>query len=211
MTVARRTHLGPSDERNDDPAGGLLTAPFALSSRPVIWILIRSCVLAAAAFALTACSTYQDTVSALDDTFQAKPAAIPKIDLTNARWQKLAPDQPDSNPVRVALVARDEKIGATRVVLKVPPSFPLPPFWLTTRGTYSVLQGTFVFDGVDADGKPDKLTQGPGSFAIVPPNLIQRGATAAGAEGLLYITVYGDWAPAFAEGAWAQPNLRAGS
>ena len=174
-------------------------------------ILIRSCVLAAAAFALTACSTYQSTVSRLDDAFRPPPASIPQIDLTNAKWQKLAGEQPDSNPVRVAVVARDEKIGATRVVLKVPPSFLLTPFWLTTRGTYSVLKGTFVFDGYDSDGKPTKLTQGPGSFALISPNLIERGTTAPGAEGLLYITVYGEWAPGFAEGAWAQPTLRAGS
>jgi hypothetical protein len=176
---------------------------------------------------LAACSTYErtvdslgstvdtigTTVGAIGETFKAtKPApVIPQVDLSKAEWRKLSPDQPDSNPVRVAVVARDDKIGAVRVVLKVPPSFPFPPFWLNAQGTYTVLKGAFVFEGLDADGKPERLTKGPGSFAHVPPNLIQRGATQAGDEGLLYITVYGEWAPSFAEGAFAQPTLRAGS
>ena len=55
------------------------------------------------------------------------------------------------------------------------------------------------------------MNDAPGSFALVPANLIQRATTKAGDEGLLYITVYGDWAPHFADGAWAMPSLRAGS
>ena len=180
--------------------GGLLTARFALSSGLVRLSLIRFCVLAAAAFAPAACST-----------FQTPAPSIPQVDLTNAKWQKLAPEQPDSNPLRVAIVARDDKIGATRVVLKVPASFTVPPYWLTARGTYTVLKGTFVFEGVDSRGRPESLIQGPGAFAIVPPNLIQNVATKPGDEGLLYITVYGDWAPGFAQGAFKQPLLRAGS
>lgn len=211
MTVARKTQWPPLAQQNREHSGGLLTPRFALSSRSVTQILIRSCVFLAAALALSACTTYQDTVAVLDHTFETPPAAIPKVDLTNATWQKLSREQPDTNPIRVAIVERDDKIGATRVVLKVPPNYPLPPFWLTTRGTYSVLKGTFVFDGFDARGRPEKTTQNPGAFAIVPPNLIQRGSTSPREEGLLYITVYGDWAPSFAEGAWVQPSLRAGS
>jgi hypothetical protein len=182
----------------------------------VLPLLIRARQIAAAALAvasLAACSTYESTVETIDDALTApKPAPkIPSVDLTNVVWRKLSPDQPDSNPLRVAIVARDEKIGATRVVLKVPPSFPLPPYWLNAQGTYQVLKGTFVFDGLDADGRPQKLIQGPGAFALVPPNLIQRGTTKPGEEGLLYITVYGEWAPSFAEGAFVQPTLRAGS
>ena len=169
---------------------------------------------------LAACSTYETAVDSIGSTVETidealttpkPPPDIPQVDLTNATWRKLSPDQPDSNPVRVAVVARDEKIGATRVVMRVPPSFPLPPYWLNAQGTYTVLKGTFVFEGLDADGRPEKTAQGPGAFAIVPPNLIQRATTRPGEEGLLYITVYGDWAPSFAEGAFVQPTLRAGS
>jgi len=183
----------------------------APSSRIVYPHVIRFVPLVLATLALAACETYEATVDAVGETFAAPKQTVPAIDLSNATWQKLAPEQPDANPIRVAVVARDEKIGATRVVLKVPPSFPLPPYWLTSQGTYTVLKGTFVFDTVDSDGRPAKLTQAPGAFAIVPPNFIQRAATKAGDEGLLYITVYGDWAPRFAEGAWAGPRLRAGS
>lgn len=173
--------------------------------------LIRLTWLIGASLALSACATYEATLGALGDTLAAPNQTVPEIDLTGARWQKLAPEQPDANPLRVAIVARDEKIGATRVVLKAPPAFTLPPYWLTAEGTYTVVKGTFVFETVDADGRPRKLTQAPGAFARVPPLLIQRAATKAGEEGLLYITVYGDWAPKFAEGAWAAPSLRAGS
>jgi hypothetical protein len=165
--------------------------------------LIRASMLVSAALMLAACST-----------FQAKPAPqpVPKIDLTNAKWQKLSADQPDTNPVRAAIVAREEKIGATRVVLKAPPNHTLPPYWLTNDGTYTVLKGTFVFDTVDADGRRGKLEQGPGAFARVPANMIQNVATKGSGEAMLYITVYGDWAPKFAEGVWgAKLQLRGGS
>ena len=176
----------------------LSVAANALSSPAVFAIAIR--ILGVLAVVLTAaCSTVEP------------PAPkIPRVDLTNAQWQKLSKAQPDANPLRVAIVARDEKIGATRAVIKVPPSFALPPYWFAVRATYTVLKGTFVFEELDSDGKPKKLTQGPGSFAIVPPNLIQRAETAPGEEALLYVTVYGEWAPSFADGAFSQPVLRAG-
>jgi hypothetical protein len=183
-----------------------------------MYALIRLGPLAALALALTACSTYYRTVGvigkaadAVGTSFEAKREPVPEIDLTNAKWQKLDQAQPDANPLRAAVVARDEKVGATRVVLKAPANFALPPFWLAAQGTYTVLKGTFVFEGVDADGRPTHIAQGPGSFALVPANLIQRAATKGDEEALLYITVYGDWSPRFAQGAWKTPALRAGS
>jgi hypothetical protein len=159
--------------------------------------LIRFLLLAAMAFAPAACSTF--------DT--PKPT-LPQVDLTNAKWQKLSPKQPDSNPLRAAIVERNEKIGATRVVLKVPPGFTVPPYWLTAQGTYTVLKGTFVFKGHDGYGSQTVNVQGPGAFAITPPNLIQDIQTKPGEEGLLYITVYGDWSPNFLKGAFSGPELR---
>ena len=183
--------------------------------------LIRFSLAVGGALALAGCSTYHATVASLGktvdavgDTLAAPPAEqpVPAVDLTNARWQKLSPEQPDTNPIRAAVVARDDKVGATRVVMKVPAAMSIPPYWFGTDGTYTVLKGTFVFETVDADGHPQKLMQSKGAFARVPSNLIQHASTRAGEEGLLYITVYGDWAPKFAEGAWGpKPQLRAGS
>ena len=151
------------------------------------------------ALALGACSTYQETVAAIDKTtknaFTTPPAKVPTVDLTNANWQKLTPDQPESNPLRVAIVERNDKIGATRVVLKAPAAYKLPPYWLTTQGNYTVLKGTFVFDALTADGKRTTLVQNPGAFGEIPQNYILAGITRPGTEALLYITVYGDWAP----------------
>ena len=168
------------------------------------------------ALSAAACSTYEATVSAIDKQLEPGPPAVPrnvpKVDLTNVKWYKLSADQPAANPLRVAIVERDKRVGAMRAVIKAPPNFKLPPFWFSVAGHYTVLQGTFVFETVDADGARQNLTQGPGSFTQFPANLIQRATTGAGEEALLYITVYGDWAPAFAEGAWGpveakQPSL----
>jgi hypothetical protein len=165
------------------------------------------------AFALSACSTYQATVAAIDKTatnaFTAPAPKTPTIDLTNANWQRLTPDQPETNPLRVAIVERNDKIGATRVVLKAPAAFTLPPYWLTAPGNYTVLKGTFVFDTLTAGGKRTELVQTPGTFAEVPKNLIIKSVTRPGTEALLYITVYGEWAPQVAEGAWTQQTARA--
>jgi hypothetical protein len=162
-----------------------------------------------AALSLSACSTYQSTVTALDSAVTAPTAKIPHLDLTNATWQKLTPDQPESNPIRVAIVERNDKIGAVRVVLKAPAAFTLPPYWLTAQGNYTVLKGTFVFETLTAGGKRTQLAQPPGTFAEIPKHFIMQTTTRPGTEGLLYITVYGEWAPKVAEGAWTQQTARA--
>ena len=165
------------------------------------------------AFALSACSTYQATVEAIDkttkDAFVTPEPKVPSVDLANANWQKLTQDQPESNPLRVAIVERNEKIGATRVVLKAPAAFTLPPYWLTAPGNYTVLKGTFVFDTLTAAGKRTQLVQTPGTFAEIPKNFIMQGVTRPGTEALLYITVYGEWSPKVAEGAWTHQTARA--
>ncbi len=163
--------------------------------------------------ALSACSTYQATVAAIDKTtksaFTAPQPKLPAIDLTNADWQKLTPDQPESNPLRVAIVERNDTIGATRVVLKAPAAYTLPPYWLTAQGNYTVLKGTFVFNTLTADGKRSEVVQTPGTFAEIPKNYILAGTTRPGTEALLYITVYGEWSPKVAEGAWSHQTARA--
>lgn len=163
--------------------------------------------------ALSACSTYQATVAAIDKTtknaFTAPQPKIPAIDLTNANWQKLTPDQPESNPLRIAIVERNDTIGATRVVLKAPAAYTLPPCWFSAQGNYTVLKGTFVFDALTADGKRTELVQAPGAFAEIPKNYILAGMTRPGPEALLYITIYGEWAPKLAEGAWSRQTARA--
>jgi hypothetical protein len=165
------------------------------------------------ACALGACSTYQATVDAIDkttkDAFTAPQPKAPSVDLTNAQWQKLTPDQPETNPIRVAIVERNEKIGATRVVLKAPAAFTLPPYWLTAPGNYTVLKGTFVFEALTANGKRTHQVQPPGTFAEIPKNFIIQTMTRPGTEALLYITVYGEWSPKVAEGAWTQQTARA--
>ena len=165
--------------------------------------MIRALILLAT-LALSACSTYQATVATLETPKQK----IPQVDLSNAAWQKLSPDQPDSNPLRVAVVERNAKAGITRAVIKAPAAFVLPPMWLTVEGNYTVLKGTFLFDTVTAKGKREKQVQGPGTFAEVPAHYILQATTRPGTEALLYVTVYGDWAPKVADGAWTHQTAR---
>lgn len=201
--------------------GALVDVRLCPHGRAVHTILIRSALIGTLA-ALTGCSTYRATVDGLGKTVDAvgetfKPAPktepVPNVDLSRAEWRKLSPKQPDANPLRAAIVAHDDKIGLTRVVLKAPAGFKLPPYWFTIDGTYTVLKGTFVFDTIDADGDPGKLVQTKGAFSRITPHQILNASTKGGEEGQLYITVYGDWAPQFAETAWGPqttPQLRAG-
>ena len=143
---------------------GLVDTAVRTSVLRVMRQLIRFCLLAARRSwpprarpikAPSPCSTRRS---------RPLPQPVPKVDLTNAKWQKLSPLQPESNPLRAAVVERNDKIGATRVVLKVPPSFALPPYWLTAQGNYTVLKGTFVFQGHDADGKQTSTRPRPRRF-----------------------------------------------
>ena len=123
MTVAGRTQIVPSGGENASPASLLLTFVNPLSRRSVILRLIRLLAPTVAALLLAACSTYEATVGALDKTFEQGPSSpqqrhVPKVDLSQAKWYKLTADQPTSNPLRVAIVERDTRVGAMRAVIK---------------------------------------------------------------------------------------------
>lgn len=180
-----------------------LTSRGQTGSRYCASHLIRFCALTASLMS-AGCSAYLETTQTLGQGFERPSKKIPAVDLTNASWQKFSPDQPSSNPLRVAVITRDDKIGLTRVVVKSPPNFSLPPHWFTVEGNYTVLKGAFVFDGIDTKGKPNKFTQRPGDFASIPANFILRPASQGAGEALLYVTVYGDWSPKFPGGAWGK-------
>jgi hypothetical protein len=177
-------------------------------SLPISAVSLVRLPLLLAALQVSACSTYFGLPSNGDLPIERRSSPTPTVDLSGVKWLRLVREQPVSHPVRMAVITRDEKIGATRVVLKIPANFTMPPFWLTNQGTYTVLQGTFVFEGVDARGAPLPLTQKPGDFNTIPANLIQKASTKDGDEGILYITVYGEWDPKFPAGVWGKPLLR---
>lgn len=180
-----------------------LTSRRQISGQFCVSHLIRFCALTTSLLA-AGCSAYLETAQAVGQGFERPSKKIPVVDLTNASWQKFSPDQPSTNPLRIAVITRDDKIGLTRVVVKAPPNFSLPPHWFSVEGNYTVLKGAFAFDGIDTKGKPDKLTQHPGDFTSVPANYILRAATQGPGEALLYITVYGDWSPKLPGGAWGK-------
>ena len=165
--------------------------------------LIRFCALTTSLLA-AGCSAYLEATQTVGQGFERPSKKVPVVDLTNASWQKFSPDQPSTNPLRIAVITRDDKIGLTRVVVKAPPNFSLPPHWFTIEGNYTVLKGAFAFDGIDAKGKPNKFTQHPGDFASIPANFILRTASQGAGDALLYVTVYGDWSPKLPDGAWGK-------
>jgi hypothetical protein len=180
-----------------------LTSPQQVNLRFCTPRLIRAALLAAP-LPISACSTYLNPFPNEGQEIERPSNKVPQVDLTNAAWQKFSPDQPAGNPLRIAVVARDEKIGLTRVVIKAPPNFKLPAHWFAVDGNYTVLKGTFAFDAIDAKGKPSKLTHQPGDFVTIPANYILRPTSQGPGEALLYVTVYGDWAPKLPGGVWGK-------
>lgn len=158
---------------------------------------------------LPGCSSFQAATEAIDQTFEQPSKKLPTVDLSSAKWQKFAADQLNDNTLRIAIVAREPSIGATRIAVKIPPGTSIPPHWFAVQGTYTVLTGVLAFEGVDADGKPVKALRQPGDFATIPANLILRISNPATSEALLYLTLYGaEWSPQMNPNAWGKPLLR---
>ena len=162
----------------------------------------RSMTIASVAGLLAACSAVDRTILATENgtsrifSTSSESASPPNIDLQSLNWQKLAPDQPDDQ-TRVAIVDSDAKTGATRVALKVQPGETLPVYWEEVPQSYTVLNGTFIAEGIDSAGLPQHVEQGPGTLARVPARMIQRLQAKPGAEGIMLVTVYGEWKPNF--------------
>ena len=175
--------------------------------------VIRSGAMAVTLLAAS-CTAYLPDLSNAPQKTERDSARIPKLDLSQARWQKLAPSQPEQNPVRMAILERDQKIGATRIAIKAPPNTTIPPHWFTVQGACTVVDGTFVFDGVDANGRPERVRRRPGDFQMLPPNYILKMSTEGTTDAILYLTLYGEWSPQFQANAWgkttgpAKPALR---
>lgn len=184
-----------------------LTSSFFGFGRSAKVRLIRAATASAFVF-LSACSTYFSATSDVNQKTEQSPAQIPSVDLSNAKWQKFSQSQPNDNSLRIAIIERETKIGATRVVIKVPTNTTIPPHWFNVQGSYTVLKGTFVFDGVDAKGRPERTRRHPGDFATIPASYILRMSTEGPDEGLLYLTLYGEWSPQLQSNPWGKPALR---
>ncbi len=170
--------------------------------------LLRPLMIATAASSLAACTVVDRAVLATENgasrilaaggtTAPVPPA--PDVDLQSLVWQKLSPSRPDDDVAQIAIVGTDTKTGATRVALKVRPGETLPVYWQEVPQTYTVLNGTFVAEGIDSTGQPARIVQGPGTFARIPARMIQRLHTKPGAEAVMLLTVYGEWKPNFVD------------
>lgn len=184
-----------------------LTSTFFLFSRSLPRKVIRATAIAVG-LNLSACSTYLPGISNGSQKLEPDSGRIPKVDLSQARWQKLAAQQPEQNPVRIAILERDEKIGATRIALKAPPGTTVPAHWFQVQGAMTVLQGVFALDGVDGQGKPERVRKRPGDFVTLPPNYILRLSAEGDKDAILYLTLYGEWSPQFQANPWGKPPLR---
>lgn len=165
---------------------------------------LRPMMIALAAASLAGCTAVDRAVVATENgasrIFVGSPApASPAVDLQSLTWQKLSPQRPDDGGAQIAIVETDAKTGATRVALKVQPGEALPPYWQEAQETYTVLKGTFVAEGVDSAGQPERTDQGPGTFVRVPARMIQRLHAKSDAEAVMLVTVYGEWQPNFVD------------
>jgi hypothetical protein len=160
------------------------------------------------AISLQACASLLPDVQTGDQKSGQPSKMVPSIDLSNVKWQKFSSSQPNDNPLRIAIVAKDMVVGATRIAIKAPGNFALPTHWFTVQGSYTVLKGTFVFDGVDAQGHLSRTRYYPGDFATLPANYILRMSTEGTEDAILYLTLYGDWAPQLQPNPWNKPVLR---
>jgi len=169
--------------------------------------LLRPVMIAISISALLGCSVVDRAVVATENgasrilgvsTTPAAPPA-PPIDLQALVWKKLSPIRSNDDAAQVAIVGTDAKIGATRVALKVRPGEALPVYWQEAPQTYTVLNGTFVVEGIDSAGQPEHIVQGPGTFARIPARMIQRLRTKPGEEAVMLVTVYGEWKPNFVD------------
>ena len=60
----------------------------------------------------------------------------------------------------------------------------------------------------DAKGRPERVRKQPGDFVMLPPNYILRLSTEGTTDGILYLTLYGEWSPQFQANPWGKPSLR---
>jgi hypothetical protein len=164
----------------------------------------RSLLTFAAFASLAACSSVDHAIIATENgasrifagSSDAPPP--PALDAKALSWQKLG----SSSAVQFAMVGgTTAQAGATQVALKVPAGETIPAFWQEVPQSYTVVSGTFVVEGIDAKGLPQHIVQGPGVSARVPARMIQHVSSTSAGDGMLLLTVFGDWRPNFVDGA----------
>ena len=171
---------------------------------------LRATAIAVATGLLVGCTAVDHAVVATENgasrifggSNSPPPAPPPAtVDLQSLSWQNLSPGRTDDPNVRMALIGTDSKTGATRVAIKVRAGEALPVYWQEAPQTYTVLNGTFVAEGIDGAGRPETVVQGPGTFARIPARMIERFRTKPGADAVMLVTVYGEWKPNFVDDA----------
>jgi quercetin dioxygenase-like cupin family protein len=128
---------------------------------------------------------------------QAAPATKPAFETRDTplftnfdeiQWQKMAPNQPDSDGIRMAILHVDPQTKATELVIRVPAGRYVPLHWHSTNETHTVLRGEMTFECGDS-----RKTQGPGSFNYLPAKAVHRAWMGPDAESMVFITVDGAW------------------
>jgi hypothetical protein len=163
----------------------------------------RSLLTLAAFTGLAACSSVDHAIIATENgasrmfAGSANEPPPPAIDAKTLSWQKLGA----SSAVQFAMVGgTTTQAGATQVALRVPAGETIPAFWQEVPESYTVVSGTFVVEGIDAKGLPQHTVQGPGASARVPARMIQHVSSTSAGDGMLLLTVFGDWKPNFVDG-----------
>ncbi len=149
---------------------------------------------------LAGCSTVDNAILATENgtsrMFGGGPKAmpLPEIDLQTLAWQKLS----DTSSVQMASVPNTEA-GTAMVALKVPAGEAIPAFFQDVPETNTVLEGSFVLEGIDSAGRVQHIIQGPGVSTRVPARMIQHVSATAAGDCVMLITLNGAWKPSFVD------------
>lgn len=178
-------------------------------------LFLRSATIIALTAGLVACSSVDHAIISTENGAsrifaggQAANPPPPSIDTQTLSWQKLSA----ASAVQFAIVGGTQATpGATRVALKVPAGDAVPLFWQDVPQSYIVLSGTFMVEGVDGSGRPEQVTQTSGASAKVPARMIERVSATSAGEGILLVTVFGEWKPNFVADTAPPPQMQRAS
>jgi hypothetical protein len=174
---------------------------------------LLSMQLLVAAMSLAACSTVDNAIVATENGAsrifapdRGAPSPKPSLDPAALEWRKLSV----SSSVQFAVLSGpNANPGTTAVALKVPAGEAIPAFWQDVPAAYTVMAGTFVVEGIDSLGLPQHSMHATGISARVPARMIQNMRATSAGEGLLLLTVYGEWRPNFVAESRADQTQRA--
>lgn len=123
---------------------------------------------------------------------QPAPQTVPQdhslnIPASEIKWQRIFPELGERSS-EIAMLHSDSKTGATRLMIRVPKDFHVPPHWHSANETHTILSGVFI---MECEGRRQSLPAG--SFNYIPSKMVHQAWTTPEEGAVLFITVDGPW------------------